>query len=301
MSIQQLKYIQSVVDFKNFQLAAEHCYVTQSTLSNMISKFENQIGITIFNRKTKPVSLTKEGAMLMQQIRVINHEVEVLKNISLEIKGEQHGVLKIGIIPTVAPYLIPVFLKEFANKHKGVKVYVKELTTDEIKKALELRTIDVGILALSIIEHQMQEIELYNEEFVVYDCREDEPSQKNISANQIDRKKLFLLEEGHCLRTQILDLCHIKKEQSFSNLYFESGSMESLINFTYSSKGMTVLPKLAINHLSEKQRSFIRHFSGVCPYRTIGAITHKNFAKKSLLNELVRLIRDRVNATLSGL
>ena len=167
MNIQQFQYILAVVDLKNFESAADKCFVTQSTLSTMIGRFEDEIGVKIFNRKTKPVSITTEGELIIERLRIVLNEIDALNNVVQELKGEMVGNLKIGIIPTIAPYLLPLFLPEFASRFPAIKISVREMTTAQIQQALRIRTIDLGILALPLHDDSLEEISLFSEPFLL--------------------------------------------------------------------------------------------------------------------------------------
>ncbi len=291
MNIQQFQYVLAVVDLKNFEAAAEKCFISQSTLSTMIGRFESEIGIKIFNRKTKPVSVTAEGERLVERLRIILSEIDALKNVVQELKGEMIGDLKIGVIPTIAPYLLPLFLTDFAQLFPKVKIIVKEMTTAEIQKALKIRTLDVGILALSLEDKLLEEIDLYSEPFLLYDCTDERASTK-VSVNNLDYSKLCLLQEGHCLRTQVKTLCDLSNQFSDddSNFEFESGSMDSLLRITKARKGITVIPYLASIGLPEAAKENLVEFKSPVPVRRVGLVTHKFFVKKKLLNELKGVI-----------
>lgn len=293
MNIQQFNYILAVVDEKNFEAAAERCFVTQSTLSTMIGRFESEIDIQIFNRKTKPVSVTPEGAAIIERLRVISHEVETLENLVQELKGEMIGELRIGVIPTVSPYLLPLFLADFAQKFPKVKVIAKELTTPQIQQALKLRNIDIGILALPLDDNDLIEEELFEEPFLVYDYTR-ELCPKKIAIDDLDYSNLWLLEEGHCLRAQVHQICELSKcsPNNKINFEFESGSMDSLLRFTKANKGMTIIPYLATIDLSEKEMSKLVSFKDPVPVRSVGLITHKFFVKKRMLQELKAIIQE---------
>jgi len=295
MNIQQFQYVLAVVDLKNFEAAAEKCFVTQSTLSTMIGRFEKEIGIKIFNRKTKPVSITVEGEEIIKRLRILANEVDALNNLVQELKGEMIGELKIGIIPTVAPYLLPLFLTNFAETFPKVKIIVREMTTSQIQKALKIRSIDVGILALPLEDDLLNEVDLYSEPFVLYDCSEGETINK-ISVNDIDYSKLCLLQEGHCLRTQVQRICDLSDQcaNREENFEFESGSMDSLLRITKARKGMTILPYLATTDVSDAIKRRLVEFDKPIPVRQIGLVTHKFFVKKKLLNELKVLIQNSV-------
>ena len=295
MNIQQFKYVLAVVDLKNFEAASERCFVTQSTLSTMISRFESEIGVCIFNRKTKPVSITQEGEHIIDRLRIVIHEVDSLKNVIQELKGEMVGELKIGVIPTVAPYLLPLFLTKFASQFPKINIVVKEMTTSKIQQALKNRTLDIGLLAIPIEDDDLVEQELYSEPFLVYDCR-DEKSEFKISVNNLDYSKLWLLQEGHCLRTQIFQICELSSLSTKNkvNFEFESGSMGSLLNFTKASKGITIIPYLASLDLGIDDRRNIIEFEHPIPVRSVGLLTHKFFVKKQLAKVLQEIIQESV-------
>ena len=295
MNIQQFQYVLAVVDSKNFEDAAERCFITQSTLSTMIGRFENEIGIKIFNRKTKPVSVTAEGELLIKRLRIISNEVGALKNIIQEIKGEMVGELKLGIIPTVAPYLLPLFLTEFASKFPNVKIVVKEMPTAQIREQLKNRLLDVGILAIPIEDDELIEYPLFSEPFMVYDCGEKK-LPISVAIEELDYSNLWLLHEGHCLRTQVFQICEQSNlnPKANRNFEFESGSMGSLLNFTKASSGMTIVPQLAINHLSKKEHKRLVPFSEPVPVRSIGLLTHQHFVKKRLIDELQTIVKRSV-------
>ena len=267
MNIQQFKYVLAVVDLKNFEAASERCFVTQSTLSTMISRFENEIGVRIFNRKTKPVSITQEGEQIINRLRIVIHEVESLKNVIQELKGEMVGELKIGIIPTVAPYLLALFLTKFADRFPKINIVVREMTTAQIQEALKKRTLDIGLLAIPLEDDELVEQELYSEPFLVYDCRDEKSTSKIIQ--ELDYSKLWLLEEGHCLRTQVQNICELsdKSQEKHVNIEFKAGSLDSLLRFTKASKGVTILPYLASLALSKSDQKKLIPFKFPTPVR----------------------------------
>ena len=292
MNIQQFNYILAVVDEKNFELAAEKCFVTQSTLSTMIGRFEEEIGIRIFNRKTKPVSITPEGLEIIERLRILSYEVDSLENLVQELKGEMKGELKIGVIPTISPYLMPLFLSDLANKFPKIKIIVKELTTPEIQKALKLRNIDIGILALPLNDEELLEVKLFEEPFLVFNYTEKKVSTK-IAIDNLDYSNLWLLEEGHCLRAQVHQICELSKCTPMNkiNFEFESGSMDSLLRFTKANKGMTIVPFLASIDLVKDELLNVIAFEDPVPVRSVGLITHKFFVKKRMLQELKQIIQ----------
>ncbi len=299
MNIQQLKYIIAVAELKHFGLAAEQCFVTQSTLSTMIGKFENEIDIKIFDRKTKPVTITQEGKVLLEQLQIIIKEVDNLYESVKGLKGELSGDFKIGIIPTIAPYLLPRFLGDFASRFEDLQFSVTELTTDGIVDKIRSREIDIGIVALPLKNANIVEHPLYNEEFVLYDCSSDK-AKVAAKIEEINKSKLCLLAEGHCLNHQIINICNLHNGNSHStmNYDFKAGSVDSLIRFVRQNEGVTLLPYLAMLDFSEEEKQRISSFKGTIPVRSVGIITHRHFVKTKVLELIKKAIKKNVEELL---
>ena len=295
MNIQQINYILAVEELQNFGLAANRCCITQSTLSTMIGRFENEIGIKVFDRRTKPVSITKEGIAIIRQLKVISKEISVLNEEIQSLKGELSGELKIGTIPTVAPFILPEFLNDFAKKIPKVSISVSEMTTNTITELLAKRELDVGILAIPLETEDLLEIPLYNEPFVLYDCSKENIA-KYSNIENIDLNKFWLLEEGHCLHTQVKSICDFESchNKESINFDFRAGSIDSLIRFVKINKGLTMLPYLASLDFTTKEYKKITYLESPVPVRTIGLAVHKNFVKKQILDLMKSEIQDKI-------
>ncbi len=295
MNIQQFQYILAVAKYKHFELAAEKCCISQSTLSTMISKFEDEIGVKIFDRKKKPVDLTLEGSLILEQLKVITNHIEQLHELTKEIKGEITGHLNLSVIPTIAPFLLPLFLQEFASQFSNLNIVVKEETTDEIQKKLKLREIDIGIVSIPLNDKDLYEIKLYDEPFLFYNTKKK--LNKKLSVNHLKNENLYLMEEGHCMRTQVSELCNnnSKKNKSSLNFDYKAGSIDSLIRFVKVSQASTLLPYLATLNFTKHDACHLSHFTSPIPYRTIGLIVHRHFVKKKILNSLQKSIMDNVS------
>ncbi len=298
MNIQQLKYILAVAEHKHFELAAEHCHITQSTLSTMISKFEDEIGFKIFDRKKKPVQLSVEGTLMVEQMKLAMNQIALLEELSKEIKGEISGSLSLSVIPTVAPFLLPLFLQDFAQKFPNLQMKVREETTAEIVRKLKSRELDIGILSTPITEKDILEYHLYNEPFVYFDAQQT--CAKKMNAHKIKTEKLCLMEEGHCLRTQILQLCdeHERSIQRTLNFEYKAGSIDSLLRFVKTQKATTLLPFLATTDFNDQEKSHVSEFLSPVPYRSIGLVVHRHFVKKKLLIALQQEVIEKVNPLL---
>lgn len=301
MNLQQLEYIIAIDTYRHFAKAAEACCVTQPTLSMMIHKLEDELNLIIFDRSKQPVIPTEAGREIILQAKKILKEAGELKEIAQSIKGELKGELKIGIIPTVAPFLLPVFLKQYLQKYPEIKVKIWEFTTESIIEKLEKNIIDVGILATPLNIASILEQPLYNEEFFVYASKNEKIlNKKYLLPEDINVNHLWLLEEGHCLRSQIVNLCELKKEEvTNNNLEFEAGSIDSLIKMVDQYEGITIIPELAVRHLSAKQKNSIREFKPPVPVREISLITYRHFVKIRMLETLKQVITDNVKQYLS--
>lgn len=299
MNIQQFKYLLEVADNRHFETAARKCFISQSTLSTMIGRFEEEVGIRVFNRKTKPVSITPEGEKLIERLRIIQHEIDSMNNMIQEMKGEQVGELSLGVIPTISPSLLPLILPQLISQFPNVKFIVQEMTTAQIQKGLRLRNIDIGILALPLEDEELEEHSLFREPFLLYDCTRENEDEK-ASFNRLDYSKLCLLQEGHCLRTQVKKICELSDKFSNreTNFEIESGSLGSLLRLTKSIQGVTIIPYLASLDLPDRNNCRLIEFEDPMPVREVGLVTHKFFVKKSLLKDLTELIMQSVKDVL---
>ena len=294
MNFQQLEYILAVNTHRHFARAAEKCFVTQPTLSMMIHKLEEELGVKIFDRSQQPVTLTREGEEIIKRAKSVLVQADHLKHYANELKGEMTGELRMGIIPTLAPYLLPLFLKTFHGKYPSLKIFVKEMVTDEIILKLRTGELDLGLLATPVNESSLEEHPLFYEEFFVYASQEEKlPKKKYLLPKQIDVNHLWLLEEGHCLRNQVFNLCELKKRDN-ETLNYEAGSIETLINLVDYNGGITIVPALAELNLKATQKKNIREFANPKPVREISLVTAENFPRKKILRELQKEISQAV-------
>lgn len=296
MNLQQLEYIVAVDTHRHFEKAAQHCFVTQATLSMMIKKLEQELGVVLFDRSRQPVIPTEIGKNIIEQARTVLRETEQLKQLSQAAKPGSQGSLKVGIIPTLAPYLLPLFLTIFLKKYPSVKLKITEQTTEHLLSLLATDKLDVGIMATPLTEKGFTEKHLFYEEFKVYVADGNKSFRKKyILAEEIDVNKLWLLEEGHCLRSQVLNLCEIQKQQAIvHHLDYETGSIESLLKISEMNGGITIVPALATLHFNKEQKEKLRHFKSPVPVREISLVTYRHFMKKGLLQVLEKEITQAV-------
>jgi len=292
MNLQQLEYIIAVDQYRHFVKAAEKSFVTQPTLSMMIKKLEEELDLTIFDRNKHPIEPTREGEEVIRRARVMVAEANSLKEYSKELKGEITGELRLAIIPTLAPYLLPLFLRAFTDQFPALRLYIHEMVTDEIIAKLKDGDIDMGLLATPLRDLQIAEHVLFYEEFFAYaSLAEKLPKKKYLLPKEINPDHLWLLEEGHCLRTQVYNLCELKKQSTDSeNLHYAAGSLETLINLVDRHNGITIIPHLAVLNLKTAQMEKVREFSDPKPVREISLVALKTFPRKALLEKLKEAI-----------
>ncbi len=292
MNFQQLEYIIAVDTYRHFAQAAEKSFITQATLSMMIQKLESELGIKIFDRSRQPVTPTEIGIKIIEQARRIISESRRMKEIITEEKGEVRGELKVGIIPTLAPYLLPLFLKKFSEEYPLVKLNISEHTTITIIQKLKSAQLDAGILATPLNDNSIKEQPLFFEKYYLYvNSKEKGFDNRYVLPSSIDINRLWLLEEGHCMRSQILNLCELKKAHAGKEkIHYEAGSIETLKNIVEKNFGITIIPELATFNLSPSQKKRLRYFKSPSPVREISIITHREYIKIALIDALKEMI-----------
>ncbi len=302
MNFQQLDYIIAVDTCRHFAKAAKKTNVTQPTLSMMVQKLEEELGLLIFDRSKQPVVPTREGKEIITRAKQIMADVSRMKEFTKQLKHEISGEMKLAVIPTLAPYLLPLFLKSFAENHPMLKITIRELVTDDIINLLKTGDLDIGLLATPLKDPKLEEFPVFYEEFFAYASASEKVLRKKyLLPKDIDLSKLWLLEEGHCLRNQVLDLCELKKKDFESDrLHYETGSIETLKNLVDHHQGITILPHLATLDLSKKQKEKIREFAHPKPVREISLVVNKNFHRTSLLQALKKEIEKQLPPMISN-
>ncbi len=288
MTITQLEYIIALDTYRHFATAADKSFVTQPTLSMQIQKLEDELGSKLFDRSKQPVIPTEIGEEVIHQARMIVHEVKMMHQLIQDKQGVFRGELRIGIIPTLAPYLLPLFLQPFLHKYPDIKIRVKEMTTDIIVEKLKAGKIDAGLLVTPLQDNSIKEYPLFYEELIAYVSKKNAAYKKTyVLANDIDLKELWLLEEGHCFRSQIVNLCELKKMSKHqSHFEYEAGSVETLRKMVEMTNGVTILPEMATLDFTVKQLNMVRHFKSPVPVREVSLVTHRDYVKKKLVDVL---------------
>jgi LysR family hydrogen peroxide-inducible transcriptional activator len=288
MTFVQLEYIVALDNCRHFATAADSCFVTQPTLSMQVQKLEEELGIKIFDRSKQPVIPTEAGNAIIEQAKKILAEKTIMTDITQVQKGIMTGELRIGIIPTLAPYLLPLFVQGFNKKYPQVKLVVNEMMTEYIVARLREGRIDVGILVTPLQEKGIKEHVLFYEELLAYISKKNSAYQKTyVLPQDIDPNKLWLMEEGHCFRSQIVNLCELKRSAELSSHFeYEAGSIETLRRMVELNDGITILPELTTLDMSAKQLQQIRHFKKPAPMREVSIVVHRDFVKKRLIEAL---------------
>lgn len=287
MTLVQLEYIVAVDTYRSFVGAAEKCFVTQPTLSMQVQKLEEMLNVKIFDRSKQPVIPTEIGSQIIEQARLVLQESQKIKEIISSQQQDIVGELKVGIIPTVAPYLLPQVIASMMEKYPDLKLLIWEYTTEDIIHHLKTGVLDCGILATPLADNAITEIPMYYETFVTYISKNSKLfKKKNIDANDLEDENIWLLNEGHCMRSQVLNICRSTKDNRIQGLTYNTGSVETLIRMVDMNNGATLLPELALVDLTPKQLSKVRSFKSPEPVREISLVTHKNYIKKRMLNAL---------------
>ncbi len=293
MTITQLKYVLAVAEYQNFTVASEHCFVTQPTLSMQIQKLEDELDTQIFNRNKKPIELTDIGKKIVDQAKIIVNESNRINDIVEQQKGYIGGEFKMGIIPTIMPTLLPLFLKTFIKKYPKVNLKVEELTTEEIIKKLNDGHIDIAIAATPLEQATIKEQVLYYEPFVGFVPEEHRLfSNKILTPEDLEIEDLLLLEDGHCFKDSILNICSARGNNSRS-FELQSGSFDTLVKLSKEGMGMTLLPYLQTEDLSEADKTNLRKFENPTPAREVSILYHKSQLKLHLI--------DAIKTTIDGI
>ncbi len=286
MTIQQLEYILAVDKYRHFRHAAESCFVTQPTLSAQINKLERELEVIIFDRSKMPVIPTEVGILILEQAKKTVSNSKGIYELVSQLKGDISGIIKLGIIPTVAPYLLHRFIRNFLEKYPNVQLQVEEMVTEEIVKRLKNDEIDLGVIVTPLDENGIVEKPMFYEKFYAY-LSKGNPllSKKILNVKDLETEDLWVLQQGHCFRDQVMNLCSQTKFQKM-NFHYESGSLLGLKNMVNQYKGITLLPELATFDLGKEEKDRLRRFDGPEPTREVSIILTRNFLKKKLVELL---------------
>lgn len=300
VTLTQLSYAVVLARLQHFGAAARACHVTQPTLSMQIQKLEETLGVILFDRTKKPVMVTDVGRGLIEQAGIVLRETQRIADMVSAARNEVVGEFRLGIIPTLAPYLLPRFLDRFTTRYPGVHLFVNELQTDLILNQLQMGSLDAGLLATPVHHRNLIERPLFYESFLVYLAHNHPLSdQEAIRQEGLRREDIWLLAEGHCLRNQVLNLCGADASVPARSVRFDSGSLETLMRLIDNGAGYTVIPFLAADQITETDRKErLRPFTGAPPTREISLVFSRTFLKAVIIEALQEVIRSSVPAML---
>ncbi|MBW3467461.1 hydrogen peroxide-inducible genes activator [Arthrospiribacter ruber] len=294
MTIQQLEYIIAVDKHRHFGHAAESCFVTQPTLSAQVSKLERELDVILFDRSKMPVIPTEIGIQVIDQAKRVVSESKGIYELLAQLKGDVSGVIKLGIIPTLAPYLLHRFIKSFLEKYPNVKLQVEENITEEILRKLKNDELDLGIVVTPLSEPGIVEKPIFYEKFYAYLSKDHGLlQQEKISLPDLEKEDMWVLQQGHCFRDQVLNLCKQNKFERM-NFHYESGSLEGLKNMVNQYTGVTLLPELATFSLNEEEKKRLRKFYPEEPTREVSIVLTRSFLKKKLVELLYKEISETI-------
>lgn len=298
MTITQLQYVLAVAEYKNFTLAAEKSFVTQPTLSMQIQKLEDELDVQIFDRSKKPIQLTEVGLKIVNQAKNIVQESLRIKDIVDQEKGFVGGEYRLGIIPTVMPTLLPMFLNTFIKKYPKIHLKVEEQNTTTLIEMLEDGHLDAAIAATPLENERIRERVLYYEPFVAYIPGSHRlRTAERLEVQDLDLHDILLLEDGHCFRDGVLNLCQTRhRGEGPKGFQLESGSFETMIKLSEEGLGMTLLPYLHTRNLCESQQRNLKFFAEPAPAREVSLIYHKSELKLHIAEAL----RDTITGIIRG-
>ncbi len=303
-SLTQLEYILAVEKTGHFGNAAKQCYVSQPSLSAQIQKLEDELQVIIFDRTKKPILTTEEGQEILQQARIVIREYKKLEAIASNAQKEVKGEFRLGIIPTLASSIIPLFIKNFHENYPQVHLKINEHKTEDIINLLDSDSLDAGILVTPLENDHIIERHLFFEPFCVYSSSEHEfANKKSIKETDLVQEGLWLLEEGHCFREQVLKVCaRRKKNRTFSNIEFASGSLETLKNLVRKNAGFTLLPELATLEMpAQEVDNHVRKFRGTIPTREVSIVHGRSFYKEKIISALETSILEELPSQFKSL
>ena len=289
MNIQQLEYIVALDKHRHFQRAAEACGVSQPTLSALIQKLEEELDLTLFDRKSHPISTTESGRNVIDQARVILYHIAQLKELTRSEKEQDCGTIRIGVIPTVAPYILPRLFKQMQQMFPQIELRAFELRTAVIIEQLRKAELDMAILATPLEQPDFLEVPLYYEKFAAYVSPSEELYQKTeIAAHEMPTEHLWVLKEGHCMRNQVFNFCQTKSAYSTT---YEAGSIDTLIKIVDENGGYTVIPELHLPLLHDTQQCHVRQLAAPTPVREISLVIRQDYVRERLINSVADAVK----------
>ena len=294
MTIQQLEYTVALDKHKNFVKAAESCFVTQPTLTMQIAKLEQQCDTKLFDRSKKPIETTAIGKQFVTKAHEVLRTVDEMNALVSKEKDSLDGEFRLGIIPTLAPYILPLLLPSFAQAHPHTHLIIKELQSELIIEALKSNSLDLALIVTPLGEKQLREIPIFHEPFLAYLPKGHELCEfEKLPQNVLDTHQLLILSEGHCFRNQTLNICKQSSKHGLSTFNYQSGSIEALKNLVDHGMGYTLIPELSVTKDIENAPC-IKRFVPPEPSREVSLVTYKSFVREKLIDTVIETIRQNL-------
>ncbi len=295
MTIIQLEYLMAVANCGSFSVAAEHCFVTQPSLSMQIKALEEELGAVLLDRTKKPIIPTAVGEVVLEQARETLRSYNYIKESVAEMRGETAGKMRLGVIPTIAPYLLHKFIPTFIKEYPKVELEISEMVTADIIEALKHDRIDAALVASGTCGEGITEHDLFSDHFYAY-VSPSHPlfERSNIRIEDIDFKELILLSRGNCMRDQILELCQAA-HNSPSRFYFESGSLDTLMRMVDCTSSMTIIPEMALEFIPQARRNRVKSIAKSATSRRVALAVSRTYVKQSIVEALRKTILNCVN------
>ena len=294
MTIIQLEYLLAVANCGSFSVAADHCFVTQPSLSMQIKALESELGVMLLDRSKKPVVPTEAGEVVLAQAREALKEYNSIKEVVLQFKGEIAGKIRLGVIPTIAPYILHKFIPEFVSRYPKVELEIREMQTEVIVRELNSDKIDVALVAGGTCGEEFTDYELFDDRFYAYVSPSNPLYKKNnIQLTDIDMRELLLLSRGNCLRDQVLELCQSRSAFP-SRYYFESGTLDTLMRIVDCTNNITIIPEMALEYVPKERAHQIKSLIKGAYSRKIALAVRRTYVKHSIVEALQRTIMDCV-------
>jgi len=301
MTLTQLEYVVAVATYKSFVASADKCFVTQPTLSMQIQKLEDELGVKIFDRNKHPIVITDIGELIVEQAKVLLSNSEKMQELIQVERKKLTGEFKLAVIPTIAPNILPGLLENYNKIYPNVKLRVTEMETSHIITALKNNEIKAALLSTPLEDNSIVEHPLFYEPFVAYMHKDEKAlAKRTIKPEDIAMERIWLLNEGHCMRNQIINLCSesVEKMQAERPYRYESSNVETLRRMVEKNGGMTILPELATLDFSEDQSDNLRYFEDPEPVREISLVTNDHFVRdsilQSLMDEILKLVPEKM-------
>lgn len=287
MTIIQLEYLLAVANCGSFSLAAEHCFVTQPSLSMQIKALEEELDVVLLDRTKKPVIPTQAGEVVLEKVRDALKSYYNIKEAVSELKGETAGTLRLGVIPTIAPYLLHKFIPSFVKEYPKVELVIHEMKTADIVEALKRDKLDAAIVAGGTCGEGITEHELFSDRFHVYVSQHNPLYERtNIRIEDIDMKDLILLSAGNCMRDQVIELCQARKTVP-SHYTFESGSLDTLMRIVDSTRCLTIIPEMALEYVPKDRLSQVKPLQKGTTFRKIAVAVRRTYVKTAIVKALI--------------